>query len=240
MKVSSKHLTKKLIEEIKNKRIIWDPSSENYKKKNERKKAWQEVCSALSENFEDLPVEMKDKIVKQAKLEWMLLEDMYYMENRGDQSNAIEREAGLSPFEKQLDFLKTVPFTLNNWERLNLECQDFSLPILKEDFFLNKPPASISKEQKKLSPSTHEAKSSKEMSDSKTSSEDYLSMKTESLHIDEDMAFFNSVNSSLKKLDHEDILLFRIQAMQCLQNLLERNSARKKQNSNAELSSEIH
>lgn len=221
-----------LISIIERKPIIWDTSIEEYKDKHKKNAAWVEVCSYLIQNFETKDEAQQKLIIQDTMSKWRAIRDNYVrsLKKQAQKSNSENGYKRIRPYTyaDQLSFLKrSIELRINE---SNLENSTNELDydktwnideIKKEDIAPD-----ISDEI--VTPPTINVitMTKRKRSDTDGTSMDFMDAhKTikSPLQEDEDLAFFYSLLPSVRSLNMDQKLTFRLQTLQLLYNL--RNSS---------------
>lgn len=67
-----------LIDCVKSRSALWNPSDENYKNRNKKKEGWSEVCQIFHPDFEEKPDIVKNKICKYENSLFRLVQSYIY------------------------------------------------------------------------------------------------------------------------------------------------------------------
>ncbi|KAJ8721010.1 hypothetical protein PYW08_006475 [Mythimna loreyi] len=69
--------TERVIVEVQCRPVIWDQSSEIFKDRDAKSKAWLDICKVLFENFDDWSEAEKNIQVKKLQQRWKTARDTY-------------------------------------------------------------------------------------------------------------------------------------------------------------------
>ncbi|KAG0711362.1 hypothetical protein GWK47_002328 [Chionoecetes opilio] len=196
------------IAEIEKRPCIWDSATEEYKDKGQRTNAWVQVCRFTYQDYEEKTVEEKNKMGKELQARWKNIRDAFAKDCKKLKSKPKLECGARKPrcyiFADQLSFLRKV-----------IETKETTASL----------PSTIATEEVKKKVARHRAavqpEASLEPMKKKISLEEKIVrfMEHHEEENDPDKAFFMSVLPSVRSLNEDQKIEFRLQVLTTLQNI---------------------
>ncbi|XP_057654221.1 uncharacterized protein LOC130892694 [Diorhabda carinulata] len=191
-----------LILTIKDHPEIWDFESEDYKDRNKRRNAWEEVCRVFKEEFDELSKAEKDALIRQFIRKWKNLKDAFMKAIRRNQRTGRKEVHRKYLYGKQMNFLL---------EKVRNDHQSKELPKNRINKSIN------SKRQ-----NFHKRENVIRKIDKEDSSVEYVAVPMDipkHQEIDEDTSFFNSILPMVKQFNADQKLDFRSEVLNVIKNM---------------------
>ncbi|PNF13628.1 hypothetical protein B7P43_G17392 [Cryptotermes secundus] len=114
--------TEVLISEVQSRPMLWNPGKEDYKNRDLRNKAWEEICSNIIPTFDEADDNLKKKLVEKVRSRWKSSRDSY-MKAKGKvkvlKSGSAPCKAIRYIYYEQMQFLDKIQqrSTISNFEQ---------------------------------------------------------------------------------------------------------------------------
>lgn len=192
-----------LILTVKEHPEIWDFESEDYKDRNKRRNAWEEVCKVFKDEFDELTKAEKDALIRQFIRKWKNLKDAFMKAIRRNQRTGKKEIHRKYLYGKQMNFLL---------EKVRNDCQTKELPKNRIQKSI------ISKRQQFTLPKRENIRKS----DQEDSRVEYVAVPMDipkQQEIDEDTSFFNSILPMVKQFNADQKIDFRSEVLTAIKNI---------------------
>uniref|UniRef100_A0A0P4W354 MADF domain-containing protein n=1 Tax=Scylla olivacea TaxID=85551 RepID=A0A0P4W354_SCYOL len=202
------HNTEELISEVGKRPVLWDPTTEEYKNRNKKADAWIEVCRSIYLDYEEKSAEEKKQIGKELQIRWKRIRDAYVRNSRKLKDESKSGSGAVKThryiFAEQLSFLRNVGE--------NRETTDTFVPTHETEDGAEDACQNLSATQQNPS-----AKSKKKKSNLLEKLIKFMDGYEEKE--DDDKDFFMSMLPSVRTLNSEQKIEFRMEVLAALKNI---------------------
>ncbi|XP_012277721.1 uncharacterized protein LOC105698239 [Orussus abietinus] len=211
-----------LISEVQKRPSLWDTSHEDYKDKHKKNSAWVEVCACLIENFATKSTALQKVIVQDVMSKWRTKRDNYIRALRKQAQHYKFGSGGkktkLYVYGEQLSFLCKNKELRNTEGGFDEPQYEESQDDEKNEVESEAGDAERSEEIASPSPINIARPGKRRRTDVECALLDFMERhkRTKTIEEDEDLAFFYSLLPTVKTLDMDQKLTFRLQTIQLL------------------------
>ncbi|XP_041982086.1 uncharacterized protein LOC121735352 [Aricia agestis] len=210
--------TEKVIYEVQQRPLLWHRRNELYKSRAARAAAWLEICHEVIPNFEDLTEDEQTDIDKKIQQRWRTARDMYKKEKMADNQGFGAKKKKKYEHFKSLTFLdKEIEGTEDSLPEADDEPSSPTMPPFT--FVPLIPSSDPTHQQANPAHPPQKRRATSEYENSLTEHPKRHRLELEG----EDLAFFQSLQPSLKRFTNYQKLMFRTRVMQVIMEMDSQN-----------------
>ncbi|XP_047519448.1 uncharacterized protein LOC125059190 [Pieris napi] len=205
--------TERVIIEVHLRPVLWDKRNELYKNRDAREAAWRDILKELAPNYENLSEEERKEADKKIQQRWRTARDTYQKDKISEKNQPSG--SGSKKKKKKYSYYDILTFLDSTTETAGEEslCEEMS-----EQSNLETPNESTqpdnSRQESSHPTSKQKQVKSKKQAPSKFEAQLLECLKSNQLELEsEDLAFFQSLQPSLKRFTRYQKLMFRTKVL---------------------------